>query len=528
MSLEADSSRRIRVALQSRVLRTSLAIGLATAGPLMAFDAEQIGLTALRRERPALTGFGVRVGQPESPVATDAWEINPSSPGVTQPVSKFTWKSSTGTATTFPNSVGLESWHANSVAQNFFGLNSGMAPGVAHVDSYEGQFFYNTYVMGGIASSNQIVNQSFVFSGLNVVRQAAIESDYDSYASTHNTLFVSALDNNNGMPPAPGTAYNGIAVGRLDGGSSVGPNWDGRAKPDIVAPEGTTSMGSPLVAGAAALLLQAAAANDGGPGTASIATNASVLKALLMNGAVKPALWTNGVTRPLDARYGVGSLNIYNSDWQLRGWRRPAIATNSVTLNAPHPPTGSTNNVASMRGWDFSSIQSSLTSDRVAHYYFSLPTNVPAYSAAATLVWKKGSGPLANLDLYLVDTKNNAPVTNSISTVDNVEHLFIAGLPAGRYDLQVLKRGGGAQAGNEVYALAFDFSPAVLSVTRSGTNVLVAWPASPAGFILQSAPNLNPPIHWQATNHPSFLSNGMNTVTWPLASSMQFFRIFRP
>ena len=352
----------------------------------------------------------------------------------------------------------------------------------------------------------------------------------DGYASTYNVLFVSGVNNAPDTPPAPGTAYNGIGVGTISANtpSSVGPSSDGRAKPDIVAPHFCcTSFSTPLVAGAAVLLLQAGAANDGGAGTASIATNSTVVKALLLNGAVKTTNWTNGVTRPLDARYGAGVLNIYNSDRQLRGARHIATATNNVNVGGAHPPTSDTNNVRSLRGWDFSSIQSSLLNDRVSHYYFNLPTNCAAYSATATLVWKKGTGPLKSLDLFLYDTRTGALVQSSISSVDNVEHIFVARLPAGRYDLQVLKRGGLSESGGEDYALAFDFSPVQLTIGRS-KSVVVSWPASPAGFTLQAAPSLNSPLVWQSVTNESALSNGMNTVTLPTASVQQFFRLFRP
>jgi hypothetical protein len=166
--------------------------------------------------------------------------------------------------------------------------------------------------------------------------------------------------------------------------------------------------------------------------------------------------------------------------------------------------------------------------DRIAHYYLDLPTNCGAYSATATLVWKKGAGPLSDLDLFLYDTQSNVFITNSISTLDNVEHIFIGKLPAGRYDLQVLKHGGIGQPGSESYALSFDFSPVKLSVIRSGTNTLIAWPASPAGFILQSAPSLSSPVDWQIVSSAFFLSNAMNTVTLPASATMQFFRLFRP
>jgi hypothetical protein len=46
-----------------------------------------------------------------------------------------------------------------------------------------------------------------------------------------------------------------------------------------------------------------------------------------------------------------------------------------------------------------------------------------------------------------------------VSTVDNVEHLYLRGLPAGTYNLQVERISGGVNDNDEPYALAFDFAP---------------------------------------------------------------------
>ena len=501
---------------------------LVLTGPVLlrALEAETIGLTALRRERPSITGVGIPVAQPEGQEAANAWEV---ASFVNSSVA-FTWTSDLGTSTNYTNAVGVFSSHAFNVGLNFYGVfggEEGVAPGIPSVDNYDAGYYINTIIIGMQPTRAQVINQSFI---INSAPSITIDPLYDDYAAMYNVLFVSGMNNAPDQPYAPGTAYNGLGVGflRPDALSSVGPTSDGRCKPDLVAPNFCcTSFATPQVAGGAALLLQAGAANDGGSNTASIATNSAVIKALLINGAVKTTNWTNGVTRPLDARYGAGVLNVYHSDRQLRGGRRPAIATNSVTIGAAHPPTAHTNNVASLRGWDFSSLQSPATKDGVAHYYFNLPTNLGPHSVTATLVWKKPSGLLKNLDLFLYDTLSNTLVLSSTSSVDNVEHLFISKLPAGRYDLQVLKRGAAAPS-SENYALAFDFTPMALAVTRSDTNAVISWPASPAGFLLQAAPSLTSPIAWQTLATNSVLSNGLSTVTLPSSEAMQFFRLFRP
>jgi hypothetical protein len=483
---------------------------------LRADVAEQIGLTALRRERPTIVGTGIPVAQPEGEAAPGAWEVNPAY----NPAAFFAWTSSQGTATNFPNAVGVESSHADNVAAALYGIGAGVAPGVPRVDNYDASYFIDPIIKFQLPIQGRVINNSWFSDDVS-------DDKYDTYVAVHDVVLVSGMNNAPDTPHPPGSCLNGMGVGLYSTSamSSVGPTTDGRAKPDLVAPDPCcSSFATPLVAGAAALLLQAGAQNDGGKNTEAFATNSITVKALLINGAVKMTNWTNSATRPLDARYGAGILNIYNSDLQLRGQRRAAIATNSVSAGSAHPPTSDTNNVGSLRGWDYSTIQNAPLNNRVAHYFFQLPSAASGYSVTATLVWKKGFGALNNLDLFLYDARSNLLVTSSTSTVDNVEHIFIPRLPAGRYDLQVLLR----DAGGETYALAFDFSPATLVITRAGTNRIVSWPASPAGYVLQSANSLTAATSWQNYFAGSVLSNEMNTVTVPAASGARFFRLIRP
>ncbi len=506
--------------LRAIVLMASL---VALSG-VRAFDPETIGLSALRRERPGLTGAGVRVAQPEGEVGPGAWQVQPSVNGSVL----FTWASDLGLATNYPNAVGSASGHANGVGEVLFGSTYGVAPGVTSVDSYEGNYFINAFVVGLQPIPARIINQSFIITEL---PSTNVDFYYDAYTEQYDVLFISGVNNAPGTPPAPGTAYNSIAVGVYFEGSqsSIGPTIDGRSKPDLVSVEPVSSTATPDVAGGAALLLQAAAAEDAGPGTAALATNATTIKALLLNGAVKMTNWTNGATRPLDARYGAGVLNIYNSDQQLRGGRFAARATNGVSVGAPHPPTGATNDLPARRGWDVSTIESTVAQDQIAHYCFTLPASSATHAVTATLVWKKiGVGALTNLDLFLYHMASNTLVASSTSAVDNVEHLFVPSLRAGRYDLQVLKRGGAERAGHQSYALAFDFSPTSLTIARSGLNHVLSWPASPAGFSLQSSPSLNDPLLWQAVTNQSALSNAQNTTLLSAGDSTRFFRLFRP
>ena len=264
--------------------------------------------------------------------------------------------------------------------------------------------------------------------------------------NTRRSLFP-ALGNGSPMqvnPPA--TCYNGIGVGVSDGSSSIGPTIDnGRAKPDIIAPGGATSFSTPYVAGAAAVLMQAGLRGDGGGDTNS-AADIRTVKALLLNGAVKPADWTNSNSSPLDARYGAGILNVLNSYEQLAGGKNSYIVSTSVSTDGAHPPTGATATITNLSGWDFNTNSSSTSHDGVNHYYFNATNNLngASFIATATLVWnrQKNKTNINNLDLFLYNAANSNLVTCSTSLVDNVEHIFLPQLAQGRYDLQVWKAGG--------------------------------------------------------------------------------------
>jgi hypothetical protein len=419
---------------------------------LTASDFETIGLITLRNLVPSLTGTGVVVAMPEAGAPT--WQVNPAA--VAHPETLFTWHASAGSASNYPNTLGSESWHGNEVARRFFGLTNGVAPGVAHVDNYEANYFFNSLVSQGTAVPAKVVNQSFIFPA----EMPDMDMDYDDYVAQHGTIVLNGAGNG-GPLGSPATAYNVIAVGAFGGSSSAGPTLDGRCKPDITAPASLTSFSTPLVSGAATLLVQAGLRGDGGGGTASAATDPRTIKALLLNGATKPVDWTNLPGKPLDTRYGAGVLHVWNAYRQLRGGLHGPPVTQTLTTGGTHPPPSNTNNLPARRGWDFRTVSHSLNRDLVNHYFFDLGAAV-GRTLTATLAWNRQQNQIGinNLDLFLYDANTGTMVASSESVVDNVEHLWVQDLPASRYDLQVLKRGGvGMTSDNETYALAFEFGP---------------------------------------------------------------------
>ena len=514
------------VGLRNGQLIASLLVMLAGApravaqGPNM----DAIGVTLLRSTTTNLDGSGVRVAQAEG--GAPNWEVNPAATGL--PASLFTWYAAGRSTNAFPNSLGSDSGHANYVASLFYGAPGGVITSPFHVDSFEAAFLAQFILPSQTPINDAVVNQSYEISGISVSQQQDFDRIFDGYSALHGTLFISGVGSG-GTVGAPATSYNGIGVSAYDdAATSVGPTVDnGRAKPDLSTLGGAGSFAAPLVSGAAALLIQAAARGDGGPDT-NAAADPRTIKALLLNGVVKPPDWTNAPPSPLDPRYGAGKLNVFNSHAQLAAGRQALNAIESVPLGGTHPPDPAVEPPARPSGWDFGVISSGSTNSGVNHYYLTL-SGGGAYTFTGTLVWNRQAGQNAinDLDLFLYEAASGHLVAASTSRVDNVEHLFVPQLPAGQYDLQVFKNGGAAVTAAETYAIAFDFFAVSLGISANGGQLLLQWPLYPANFHLQTAASLAPPVSW--TNLVgTTVSNGQNTVTVDAGGNAQYFRLLRP
>jgi hypothetical protein len=65
-----------------------------------------------------------------------------------------------------------------------------------------------------------------------------------------------------------------------------------------------------------------------------------------------------------------------------------------------------------------------------------------------------------------------------------------------------------------------------LSLTRSGSNVILTWPATFVGFALQSASNLNSAV-WSPVTNAQANANGQYRVTNALAGPRLFYRLVK-
>lgn len=517
----------------ARPSRIALALILGLIPGTGAADLDTIGVSILRQVDPSLLGQGIHVAIPEAVSDTNAlnFEVVPSAVG--QPPSLFTYLSKRGVTNTYPNSLGVSSGHANIVGNNFFGITNGVAPLVSHVDNYEADFFFSDIISSNAPIAAQVVNQSFAF---DIGDQLIVDRAYDDYAESNGTVFVSVVGNGGPIYP-PGTAYNSISAGIYGRPASTGPTVDGRCKPDLVAPDAAqgsnsaNSYSAPYIAGSASVLLQAGLRGDAGPDSMGI-TDMRTIKALLINGAVKPANWTNDPARPLDPRYGSGIANLFNSWIQLRGGRNSFIESTQNPGGSAHPPGENPLNMRVLNGWNFASISTEPNQDRVHHYYFVIPGNNGPFTLTATLAWNRHAQTtgINNLDLFLFDAGQSNLVGSSVSVVDNVEHLFIPRLPPGRYDLQVLMRNEALVSNDELYALAFDFSFQRLSVAESSGTVAISWPLYPAGYALESSDLLAPAGVWGLVDLPVVVDTNLNAnvLMLPAPGGNRFFRLRSP
>lgn len=356
--------------------------------------------------------------------------------------------------------------------------------------------------------NTRVMNQSFSLPGTqgNAIGTSTWERAIDRLVSQTTNIFVQTPGNIPGVNNLriPAGSYNAIVVGAVSnttGPTAVtdfspsGPLADGRSKPDIVAPgapvvvptypigpDGTnrtvnsgTSFAAPLVAGTAARLLQVGTTTFTGS-TRDNSQDPRVIKAVLMNSATKLSGWNGNVTypggvhtttQPLDVAQGAGMLNA------------PAAYNNYV------PGEFNPGNVAAT-GWDLHSVGFGLTN----LYRVAAPI---AGEIRLTLTWYRnvGGGPtftvtsLNDLDLLLWHSDDpgfstRTLVAQSISTVNNVEHLYLTNAPFGYYEFGVhfKSRVIGTDA-SEWYGIAWNLSavpePSMLMLLTTGAAGLLWW-----------------------------------------------------
>ena len=422
-----------------------------------------------------------------------------------------------GKAFTLKSGASTVSSHANTVASFFYGLSGSMVPGVGTVDLYEANLwaqsgFLNTGTFSAPKSESRAVENHSWIGNFDSGGPNDIEALRRFDFAIQQTGFLGVVALNNGdqgnFPPLLASCYNGISVGLSSGNHSYGTNTtdgSGRTKPEIVAPAGGTSFGTPMVASAAALLRQGATAAAARPVT---------MKAILMAGATKDPFssWNRTTARPLDPIFGAGQLNVFNSHHILAAGQQSAGTSATVTR----------------LGWD-----STTTVSGSRLYFFDIPAGASTMSLSAILTWNRTitdniAGPswgnltsgLANLTLKLYAASGfttGALVDTSASAVDNVEHIWQPALAPGRYALEVTSDEVGV-----TYGLAWQSVPTV-SIAATAPMAAEIGPVVGAFTITRggdtsAALTVNYAISGTATNGTDYVSIPAS-VTIPAGAS---------
>ena len=387
-------------------------------------------------------------------------------------------------------SSGAFSSHATTVGSLFYGTTNSIAPGVTQIESFEANSWMNSLSTAfgrATTSPNRVANHSWVGGSPTDVGMGTILRLVDRQVALNEYIQVAGLTNGSGDSPLlGGSAYNVISVGRTDGSHQQGSGpvsgdtlyGAGRTVPTLVAPQGTTSAATPVVAAAAAVLVQTGheggltlsegSTTIAGIGTIYNAERSETVKAALMAGADRQTANTSTdanisdyrsagheTVNGLDSRYGAGQVNIYNSYRILAGGEQRSFQYGR-------------NDIASF-GFDHGAIGGLSGSERTASYFFN--ASASDLSLFASLVWNLNvsndpqlTSRLYNLDLSLFDVTSNRLVASSASLLDNTENLYFKLLLGNRYEMRVTTN----EADNFLwdYALAWriDTNPAPVPI----------------------------------------------------------------
>ncbi|MBL9165007.1 MAG: PEP-CTERM sorting domain-containing protein [Planctomycetaceae bacterium] len=372
--------------------------------------------------------------------------------------------------------TGFGAHATNVVAPFYFGNTQSVAPGANDVTNYEAnQWLSSVLLSSGNAPPTpqnfRVQNHSWVGLGTGSTERSILRRADYIVETNDMTMVVGANNNPNpavlqAQPTLLVYAYNTIVAGRSDGAHSRGQTngvvggstyGSGRFRPDIVTPSSVTSTSTGRISSAATMMHEVVAGSDG--------ARSEVIKAMLMAGATKGEFsncvdpttsvvnpWNRTQTRPLDDVFGAGELNVYNN--YLIG----TAGKHAASTAQPTAAVGS-------YGWDYQDRKAdSAVGD--LYYNFEVASGSTASDVSILLAWNAkitdtNADPnvfvptepvVQNLNLQLYDSTTSfmgSLVDQSISTVDNVEHIYLNSLAAGTYTLKV------SGAANWDYGLAW-------------------------------------------------------------------------
>lgn len=265
---------------------------------------------------------------------------------------------------------------------------------------------------------------------------------------------------------APGDDLTLAFYGGVTGGHTSGTDPTGGSGAYYVANMGGTSFSAPLVAGAAALMVDAGKLFVDSAVASSEMLDARVIKSALLAGARAPSGWNNGqatvggvitTTQALDQATGAGIVDLAAA---YRGYvgdpasitfngMQYVIAGQNTTLGVPGSGGGSG---LELRGWDLGSVFSDSTagSGRSNTYSFATPlTAGDTFTAALTWFADRTLGTtlasaadvaLSNLSLevWRSDGSGESLVARSAATYSTTEFLRFSVPQDGTYSMHVV------------------------------------------------------------------------------------------
>ena len=395
-----------------------------------------------------------------------------------------------------PGSLGVSS-HANNVGTRYFGTLESMTPAADPVYLYQASgWCLDDFLRANFSSSTPPLsppgaiktwNHSWIGSFGSVNNDQIILRRLDYSVNRDETIMAVGVDNDpdNDTLALLDHAFNVISVGLRSGNhdySDTDPSYEGggRMKPHLCAKSSLTSFATPVVTSGAVMLVEQIRSD---PSLPADGERPEVVKAVMLTGAdhrysIGNDAWSNEpldtganrglAVRPLDDIQGAGQIDVDRNHLVMSGGK---------VLGGVSPGTTPD---ASLRGWDWSFCQVG----NMRTWNFTLNGEVEEVSVVATwnrqvpigfgATWTLGD---FNLELVRLDPDGDGQSivgsgpevfqsgnVRSASTVDNVEHLYIRGLSAGQYQLQLkLENGGGASSARAGIAWYFS-DPDVIEV----------------------------------------------------------------
>jgi uncharacterized repeat protein (TIGR03803 family) len=160
---------------------------------------------------------------------------------------------------------------------------------------------------------------------------------------------------------------------------------------------------------------------------------------------------------------------------------------------------------------------------------------VPALLLSGGVLYGTASagGPFGNGTVYSLSTNGASFTTLHAFTALNGRLANgdgaspFAGLTLSGNTLYGAAQYGGSSGDGTLFALALPLPPAppALSVSLSGSMLVLTWPTNATGFALQFATNLAPPVFWSGVGPSPVVVNGLNTVTNSSSGGAQFYRL---